>query len=387
MRRFKKIAALALAAVMTLSLAACGNAGTNVSNNSGNVSDAAQYNGKLEFDHSMELTYAKNFSVDYYKGGYKLIKVKDQGSFLVVPEGMSVPGGLDSDTYVLQQPVTKILVSSTPTVSLINAIGALDAVSLTTYDVDTWYIDNVKKQMNDGKLKYVGEYTKPDYELITATGTNFAIFSAMLKDDVKAQLEQLGIKILVDQASYEDHPLARVEWMKLYGAMFNKEAEADKLFAEQEALIKNIETKPATGKTAVIFYITSKGDFYVRNSDDYMAKMISLAGGKYIMDGKVGVGKTGTTKMEAESFFDLAKDADEIIYVWSTGGKPSTLNDLLAKNSVLADMKAVKEGNVWCTTPDFFQISNTIGNIINDMNSVFSADASADKFTYLYKLK
>lgn len=387
MRRFKKIAALALAAVMTLSLAACGNAGTNVSDNSGNVSDTAQYNGKLEFDHSMELTYAKNFSVDYYKGGYKLIKVKDQGSFLVVPEGMSVPGGLDSDTYVLQQPVTKILVSSTPTVSLINAIGALDAVSLTTYDVDTWYIDNVKKQMNDGKLKYVGEYTKPDYELITATGTKFAIFSAMLKDDVKAQLEQLGIKILVDQASYEDHPLARVEWMKLYGAMFNKEAEADKLFAEQEALIKNIETKPATGKTAVIFYITSKGDFYVRNSDDYMAKMISLAGGKYIMDGKVGVGKTGTTKMEAESFFDLAKDADEIIYVWSTGGKPSTLNDLLAKNSVLADMKAVKEGNVWCTTPDFFQISNTIGNIINDMNSVFSADASADKFTYLYKLK
>ena len=66
MRRFKKIAALALAAVMTLSLAACGNAGTNVSDNSGNVSDTAQYNGKLEFDHSMELTYAKNFSVDYY---------------------------------------------------------------------------------------------------------------------------------------------------------------------------------------------------------------------------------------------------------------------------------------------------------------------------------
>lgn len=238
MRRFKKIAALALAAVMTLSLAACGNAGTNVSDNSGNVSDAAQYNGKLEFDHSMELTYAKNFSVDYYKGGYKLIKVKDQGSFLVVPEGMSVPGGLDSDTYVLQQPVTKILVSSTPTVSLINAIGALDAVSLTTYDVDTWYIDNVKKQMNDGKLKYVGEYTKPDYELITATGTNFAIFSAMLKDDVKAQLEQLGIKILVDQASYEDHPLARVEWMKLYGAMFNKEAEADKLLRSRKLLLR-----------------------------------------------------------------------------------------------------------------------------------------------------
>ena len=50
-------------------------------------------------------------------------------------------------------------------------------------------------------------------------------------------------------------------------------------------------------------------------------------------------------------------------------------------------MKAGKEVNVWCTKPDFFNIKKTIGNIINDMNSVFSADASADKFTYLYKLK
>ena len=33
-----------------------------------------KFDGKLEFDHAMELEYAKCFSVDYYKGGYKIAK-------------------------------------------------------------------------------------------------------------------------------------------------------------------------------------------------------------------------------------------------------------------------------------------------------------------------
>jgi iron complex transport system substrate-binding protein len=120
-----------------------------------------------------------------------------------------------------------------------------------------------------------------------------------------------------------------------------------------------------------------------------MTKMVTIAGGKYILDGKIGVGKTGTTKMEPEAFYAEAGDADIIIYIWSMGGKPSTLSDFTARSTVLADMKAVKNGNVWCTTPDFFQTSSTIGNIISDINKVLTADenSATDTYTYLYKLK
>ena len=299
---------------------------------------------------------------------------------------MSVPEDTEDDTIVLQQPVENILVSSTPTTSLINAVGALDAISLTTYDMDSWYIDSVKEALENGSMQYIGNYNEPDYEMITASGTDFAIFSAMLTEDVAAQLEQLGVRVMLDRAAEEEHPLARVEWMKLYGAMFNLEEKAEELVNEQIAYVDEIASKEATGKSVAIFYITSKGALYARNADDYMAKMVDLAGGEYILS-DVGVGESGTINMEMEAFYDAAKDADYIIYIWSLGGRPETLADFLERSEILADMKAVQEGNVWCTTPDFFQISNTLGSMINDMNLMLNADETTDTLTYLFKLQ
>ena len=345
-----------------------------------------KFDGKLEFDHAMELEYAKCFSVDYYKGGYKIAKTVDGTTMLIVPEGMSVPADAPAEAIILQQPVSNLLVSSTPVTSLINAVGALDAISLTTYDVDSWYIDEVKDAMNAGKLTYIGEHKEPDYEKITASGTTLAFWSTMLTDEVKAQVEQLGIDIVLDSSADEDHPLARVEWAKLYGAIFNCEDKANEVFGTQKAYIDEIAKLEDTGKSVAIFYITSKGKLYARNADDYMAKMIDLAGGDYALP-DVGVGEVGTINMEMEAFYDKAKDADYIIYVWSLGGKPETMDDFLSRSEVLAEMDAVKNGNVWCTTPDFFQIQDTIGAMINDIHLMFEADASVDALTYLKRLK
>lgn len=358
----------------------------------GTATDAPEenYDGKLVLDHQMELKYAKFFSVDYYKGGYKIAKVinspDDVSVMLIVPENMSVPKDAPKDAIILQQPVNNILVSSTPVTSLINAIGALDAISLTTYDVDSWYIDAVKEAMNAKKLTYIGNYKTPDYEKITAQGTTFAFFSTMLTEDVAAQLGNLGVNIVLDQSAQEDHPLARVEWAKLYGAIFNKEENAENVFNTQNNYVEELSKIEKTGKSVAMFYITSQGKLYARNADDYMSKMLAIAGGDYALS-DVGVGKTGTVQMEMEAFYDKAKDADYIIYIWSLGGKPDSLEAFTSKAEFLPEMKAVKNGNVWCTTPDYFQIQNTIGNMINDIHLMLTADASTEQLTYLYKLK
>ena len=55
------------------------------------------------------------------------------------------------------------------------------------------------------------------------------------------------------------------------------------------------------------------------------------------------------------------------------------------RSEILADFKAVKEGNVWCTTNDSYQQSMAIGYMIEDMHKVISG--SEEGLHYIYKLK
>lgn len=293
-------------------------------------------------------------------------------------DNADVPVGLDADTQVLKQPIDNILVASTPVTSLINAVTALDSISLTTYDADSWYIDDVKNAILDGRLTYVGDYKAPDFEMITASGSTFSIYSTMLTNDVAAQLKQLGVYVMLDVSADEDHPLARVEWAKLYGAMFDCEEKAEAVYNAQASYVEEISKLDASGKSVAIFYITSKGKLYARNADDYMAKMAELAGGEYILS-DVGVGEKGTINMEIEAFYDKAKDADYIIYIYSLGGKPETLDDFLARSEILSEMKAVKEGNVWCTTPDFFRLPESDCRAVRARNFLGREDVSGGR--------
>ena len=57
------------------------------SGQSGSAVSAAPVWNDMQPERSMELSYAKQFSVDYYAGGYDLIQVQDDSTYLVVPEG------------------------------------------------------------------------------------------------------------------------------------------------------------------------------------------------------------------------------------------------------------------------------------------------------------
>lgn len=390
---FKLVSLLVILLISVMCMTAC----AKDNQTDGEVTDSSKnnqkteenYDGKLVFDHSLELKYAKNFSLDYYKGGYMLIKVSDGKQFLTIPEGMSVPSEVKSDVVILQMPLNNLLISSTPTMSLFSSIDQLDKVSLTTTDKDDWYIEEVVECMDKGSMKFIGSYKAPDYEMLAVQAPPFAIFSNMLSSvpEVAEKLDELKIPYLLDQASYEEEPMARVEWVKLYGALFDCEEKANEVFNTQVSYIDNIDVENLGDKTVAAFYITSKGVLHARQGGDYMSKMIDMAGGKYIF-ADMNPDKTGTQKIEFEEFYKTAKDADYIIYIWSIGGKPETLEDFVSKNELFKDFKAVKDGNVWCTTPDYFQISDTLGHMIKDINEMLTLeDASVDKFQHLFRLK
>ena len=380
----KRALAFCVLLALTLILGACG--GTSVSVG---WSERGLGNG-WQPESRMELLYAKNFCVDYYAGGYKLISIADGSRFLVVPEHAAVPEGIDSDIVTLFQPIDHIYLVATAAMCLFDALDALPSIAMSGTQADGWYIEHAKQAMEDGSIRYAGKYNKPDYEQILASGCKLTIESTMINHtpDVKEKLEELGIPVLVEQSSYETHPLGRTEWIKLYAALLNKEPEANRIFGEQVTYLNSVANLVKTNQTVAFFYIGSSGSAIARKSGDYVTKMIELAGGTYIFD-HLGDPETGTSTvtLEMEDFYATAKDADIIVYNAAIDGGVYTIAELVAKNPLLADFKAVKNGGVWCTTKNLYQETTQLGQMIADLHAMLTDEGSLTKLAFLYRLQ
>jgi len=341
----------------------------------------------LTAERSMELQYADQFSVDYCQNGYKKITVGTDGDYLVVPEGAEVPIGVPEEAAVLQQPLDSIYLVATSAMDLFRELDAIDRISLSGTDISGWYIDEAKQAMEGGRIVYAGKYSAPDYELILDRGCDLAVESTMIyhAPEVKEQLERFGVPVLVERSSYESHPLGRMEWLKLYGALLNKEDEAQAAFDALMEGVTPILEQGSTGKTAAFFYLTSNGAVNVRRSGDYIAKAIDLAGGIYLpRDLEEDDNSLSTMNIQMEEFYRKARDADILIYNSAIHGELETMGQLLEKTAVLGDFRAVQEGNVWYTGKNLFQETLGLGALIQDLHAVMTEEDPA--LTYLRPL-
>lgn len=344
----------------------------------------------LVWERSMELQYAKNFTVDYYEGGYTMLTTTIDGNkFLVVPERKTVPENLEEDIVVLQRPMKNIYLVASAIMDTFCELDALDAIRLSGQKQENWYIEEAKKAMAKGDILYAGKYNKPDYELIVSENGSLAIENMMISHspEVIEMLEDFGIPVMIEYSSYESHPLGRVEWIKFFGALVGKEEQAEKAFAKQVAILEEVTADEKTDQTVAFFFVTSNGLIQVRQSSDYIPKMIELAGGKYIFE-NVGdpESKRSTINMQIEEFYDGAKDADYIIYNSSIDRGVTSVEELIDKCDVLKDFKAVQKGNVWCTTNDMYQQSMSIGYLMEDIHEMLQGE-SEKEMKYLFKLQ
>ena len=354
----------------------------------------------LTYDHSMELSYAENFAVDYYEGGYKLLTTRLNGDrILLVPKHQQAPKdaealvspsaeGEPGKLIVLQEPVKNLYLVASSVMVMFAQLDSMDAISMCGLKEEDWYIPAAKQAMKEGTLPYAGKYSQPDYELLLSQNCSMAIYNSMIyhTPEVMEKLDEFGIPTLVEYSSYEEHPLGRVEWVRFFGALLNQEEKADQLFEKQKEALKRVEAEESTGKTVAFFYITSNGLVQVRQSTDYIPKMIELAGGKYVFENLGDPdSRRSTVNLQLEDFYDGAQDADFLRYTTTIDRQVQTLEDLLKKCSLLKDFKAVKNHQVWCTTEDMYQQSMSAGNLIEDFHRMLTGDD--EKTRYLYRLE
>ena len=342
----------------------------------------------LVFSHHYKLDYAQQFTADCYEGGYTMVSIPDSGQkFLVVPQDAAEVDSLPADVTVLRQPVENIYLVSTSVMDLILHLDALDSVTLSGTRAEGWYLPEAKQAMEEGRIAYAGKYSAPDYEQILAANCGLAIENTMIlhTPEVKEQLEHFGIPVLVERSSYESGPLERMEWIKLYGILLGKEEQAEQVFAAQEAAITPLLEQEPTGKSCAFFSLSSNNLATVRKGSDYVAKMIEMAGGTYVFSDLTDNGNSlATMNLPLEDFYAGAKDADVLIYNSAIEGTIASVSQLTEKFPLLAEFKAVQNGQVWCTSQSLFQQSMELADLILDMNKVFTEGTpAADTLKFL----
>lgn len=373
--------------------------------------------GNEEAEEGSEITCAEQLRMEKLTGGCTLVTIGGTDRFLVVPEG--TPEGTEAEAEtsarvqtgekngagsggitVLRLPLKNIYVADSSVMDLFRAIDALDHVRFTATKASDWRIPEIAEAVEQERILYAGKYSAPDYELLLTEGTDLAIENTMIfhSPETKEQLEALGIPVLVDRASYEAHPLGRLEWIRLVGLLTGKEAEAEALFREQVQRTEQVRAEGDTGKTASFFYVSANGYINVRRPEDYIPKMMELAGGHYVLeDLPVEETARSTMNMQPEAFYAAAKEADVLIYNATVAGGLKSLDELLGRAEWLKDFKAVKEGNVWCTEQNMFQQTSGTAGMISELHQVFLLAAPEGKaeaqnggeagLQYLYRLK
>lgn len=388
MKRF--LLSTVLSCAVLLSFAACAPQ-TEISSTTEQSGQIEQI-GQIEQSQSVELLYAQEFSIKRYSDNISLITIGESDRFVVADKGTEIPEDF-TDAAVIYRPVENIYSAASSSMDFFHELDCMDSVTMTSTKASDWSLEYMQELLSSGNIVHVGKYSAPDYEYIASADCGLALESQMIthSPEIKEKLEALGIPVMVERSSYEAHPLGRLEWIKLYGELLGKQELAQQIFDEKNAMVAEILTDEHTDKTAAFFYISTSGAVNVRKPGDYISKMIELAGGNYIFtsdDLSVDENALSTMNIQMETFYAKAKDADFLIYNGTIDGELTTLDELIAKDALFADFKAVREGNVWCSGKNMYQQTTGAADMISDFHKIFTGKAAdGEPLTYLYRLK
>ena len=155
-------------------------------------------------------------------------------------------------------------------------------------------------------------------------------------------LEKNGQKIIFNGDWTEKTPLGKAEWIKFFGALYDKQEQANELFSKIEKdYLNTIEiAKKATTKPSILAGDIFEGKWYMPRGTSWGSLILKQANSNYLWQETTG---TGSLSLSFETVFEKAKNAD----LWITSGQFSALKQMTDSNPHYSQFKAFKTNNVY----------------------------------------
>jgi iron complex transport system substrate-binding protein len=237
------------------------------------------------------ISYARGFKIEKYSN-YKKITVlspwqKSQGvsfEYYLVPQHKEIPEELKG-MQIIRTPIKKIICLSTSHIGFLNAlneIGSLKGLSGADYVSDTNVIRAIKNKL----ILDVGYEQGLNYEAILGIKPD-AIMAYGVGGEVTGiinKLRDLNLNVIINGEYLEESPLAKTEWIKFVGSLYEKEKEASEYFTRIESNYNTIKIKVSGVRTrpTVLTGLPFKDAWWMAGGNSNLARLIDDAGGDYL---------------------------------------------------------------------------------------------------------
>ncbi|MCE7040849.1 ABC transporter substrate-binding protein [Dyadobacter sp. CY312] len=310
----------------------------------------SQFTGKALFNDKVKIRHAKGFTIDYYDH-YKVVKIlspfeksTDTMSYVLLQRGTPRPKEF-AENQVIEIPIRSLVVMSSLHIGL---VGFLEAEDILTGMGNLKYVSSPKviERIKSGKIAEVGKDQGINEELLITMRPDLmmAIGSPVSKINRYQSLRQAGIPVMINSEWIETTPLARAEWVKLMGALLNKEELVNRKFQVVEEQYNRLAglAKKAKSKPSVITGMNSKDSWFVPNGNSYVSKFLQDAGGSYHW---INTKSTGSLPLSFEAVYPVALKADYWLNVSITNVK--SRENILSKDIRYADFESFKSGQIY----------------------------------------
>jgi len=287
-------------------------------------------------------------------------------TLVLVPRDAPMPTDCPPN-QVVRVPVKRIVAYGFFDIAVLRALGVLeDSLVGVTTPKNRWYIPEIVRGMQTGKISYVGDAAAIDYERLKQAEPELVL---TWDPSIIPLLDDLKIPAAVTTTPTAMCLSARMRFVQFLAPFFHKEKEADAFFARIDSALREIRarTAAATYEPKVMW-----GDIYekrvmVEPGNAWVGELVGLAQSAYQFKDVFG---TSCIEITVERFLYSGKDAD-IFFTYRSRDMGATSKAALARiNPLIKDIKPLRHGKVYAPLPHYSQSADKLDEILLEISAI-----------------
>jgi iron complex transport system substrate-binding protein len=302
-------------------------------------------------------SYAEGFSIEK-KPNHKVLLIRSpwpksekEFKYVLISTEEAAKTTFKSDDYdgIIITPIQKIVATSTTHIPALELLGV--EKTLVGFP-GTDYVSSEKTRLRiyNGDVRELGKNEGINTEVLLELRPDLVVaFGVDGTNKSMETIQNARIPVIYNGDWVEKSPLAKAEWIKFFGVLYNKEKEADSIFNNIESAYreaKKIASK-ATSRPTVLCGAMYKDVWYLPNGASAEAQFLNDANANYLWS---DTKDTGSIALSFETVFDKAKTID----LWLSPSYYSSYEALEKSNAHYTEFSAFNDKKI-------FTFANTIG--------------------------